>query len=74
MCCTTLQNPDIKGRTEILGVHFKNVPRAPDVDLAVCLSTRPGPLHQTVLPQELTRYLGQFGVHFEGHFEGGAVP
>lgn len=28
-------NPDIKGRTEILGSHFKNVPRAPDVDLGV---------------------------------------
>jgi hypothetical protein len=28
-------NPDIKGRTEILASHFKNVPRATDVDLAV---------------------------------------
>lgn len=40
-----LQNPDIKGRTDILGVHFKNVPRAPDVDLAVL--TRLPPLSMT---------------------------
>ncbi len=40
-----LQNPDIKGRTDILGVHFKNVPRAPDVDLAVL--TRLPPLSLT---------------------------
>lgn len=32
---TQVPNPDIKGRTEILGSHFKNVPRAPDVDLEV---------------------------------------
>lgn len=50
MWCTTLQNPDIKGRTEILGVHFKNVPRAPDVDLAVRHCTRFGAPHHPFLP------------------------
>mmetsp|Transcript_12806 Transcript_12806/g.38653 ORF Transcript_12806/g.38653 Transcript_12806/m.38653 type:complete len:698 (-) Transcript_12806:2204-4297(-) len=38
----SVPNPDIKGRTEILGVHFKNVPRAPDVDLAVIARGTPG--------------------------------
>ncbi len=31
----TVPNPDIRGRTEILASHFKNVPRDADVDLAV---------------------------------------
>ena len=26
-------NPDVAGRSQILEVHFKNVPRATDVDL-----------------------------------------
>ena len=28
-------NPDVKGRQQILEVHFKNIPRGPDVDLHV---------------------------------------
>ena len=31
----TVPNPDVKGRKEILEVHFKNVPAAKDVDLKV---------------------------------------
>jgi len=32
----TVPNPDVKGRKEILEVHFKNVPAGKDVDLKVC--------------------------------------
>lgn len=38
----SVPNPDIKGRTEILGVHFKNVPKADDVDLTVIARGTPG--------------------------------
>lgn len=31
----TVPNPDVKGRKEILEVHFKNVPAGKDVDLKV---------------------------------------
>ena len=36
----TVPNPDVKGRKEILEVHFKNVPAGKDVDLKVwhCIS------------------------------------
>ena len=34
--------PDIKGRQEILKVHIKSVPTAPDVDLAVIAQGTPG--------------------------------
>ena len=33
----TVPNPDVKGRKEILEVHFKNVPAGKDVDLKVSL-------------------------------------
>lgn len=29
-------NPDVKGRQQILEVHFKNIPRSKNVDLSVC--------------------------------------
>ncbi len=35
-------NPDINGRTKILGVHIKNVPLAPDVDLKTIARGTPG--------------------------------
>ena len=33
-------NPDVKGRCQILEVHFKGVPKGPDVDLNVRNLTR----------------------------------
>ncbi len=38
----TVPNPDILGRTEILNVHLKKVPMAPDVDAAVIARGTPG--------------------------------
>ncbi|KAL3156667.1 ATP-dependent zinc metalloprotease FTSH 4, mitochondrial [Trebouxia sp. C0009 RCD-2024] len=38
----TVPNPDVKGRKEILEVHFKNVPAAKDVDLKVIARGTPG--------------------------------
>ncbi|KAK9820213.1 hypothetical protein WJX72_007544 [[Myrmecia] bisecta] len=35
-------NPDVKGRLQILESHFKDVPRAPDVDLQVIARGTPG--------------------------------
>ncbi|KAK9846627.1 hypothetical protein WJX81_007919 [Elliptochloris bilobata] len=35
-------NPDVAGRSQILEVHFKNVPRGPDVDLKVIARGTPG--------------------------------
>ncbi len=32
----TVPNPDVAGRSQILEVHFKSVPRASDVDLKAC--------------------------------------
>ena len=32
----TVPNPDVRGRNQILEVHFKNVPREADVNLEVC--------------------------------------
>lgn len=34
--------PDVKGRQQILESHFKNIPRAPDVDLSVIARGTPG--------------------------------
>lgn len=38
----TVPNPDVKGRTEILASHFKDIPRAQDVDLSVIARGTPG--------------------------------
>ncbi len=38
----TVGNPDIKGREEILAVHVKKVPLAPNVDLSVVARGTPG--------------------------------
>ncbi|BDA41445.1 ATP-dependent zinc metalloprotease FTSH 4, mitochondrial [Coccomyxa sp. Obi] len=38
----TVPNPDVEGRRQILESHFKNVPRAPDVDLRVIARGTPG--------------------------------
>lgn len=38
----TVPNPDVKGRKEILEVHFKNVPAGKDVDLKVIARGTPG--------------------------------
>ncbi len=45
----TVPNPDVKGRKEILEVHFKNVPAGKDVDLKVgtCLITTASLWHDT---------------------------
>ena len=32
----TVPNPDVRGRVQILEVHFRDVPRQDDVDLEVC--------------------------------------
>ncbi len=37
-----LDAPDVRGREEILGVHARNKPLAPDVDLAVLAQQTPG--------------------------------
>ncbi len=38
----TVPNPDIEGRTKILGVHLKKVPMAPDVDARIIARGTPG--------------------------------
>ena len=38
----TVGNPDVKGREQILAVHMKNVPLAPDVDAKVLARGTPG--------------------------------
>ena len=38
----TVPNPDINGRTEIMNVHLKKVPAAPDVDARVIARGTPG--------------------------------
>ncbi|KAK9909143.1 hypothetical protein WJX75_007825 [Coccomyxa subellipsoidea] len=38
----TVPNPDVEGRRQILESHFKNVPRASDVDLRVIARGTPG--------------------------------
>ncbi len=38
----TVPNPDIEGRTQILGVHLKKVPMAPDVDARIIARGTPG--------------------------------
>ncbi len=38
----TVPNPDVKGREEILSVHIKKVPAAPDVDVKVLARGTPG--------------------------------
>src|SRR5258708_10452204 len=38
----TLQPPDRRGRTEILKIHTKKVPLAPDVDLDTIAGATPG--------------------------------
>lgn len=46
----TVPNPDVKGRKEILEVHFKNVPAAKDIDLKVWHHTNTchSPQHATL--------------------------
>jgi cell division protease FtsH len=38
----TVPNPDIEGRTKILGVHLKKVPMGPDVDARIIARGTPG--------------------------------
>ena len=38
----TVSNPDVKGREQILTVHMKNVPLAPDVDARILARGTPG--------------------------------
>jgi len=38
----TVGNPDVKGREQILAVHMKNVPMAPDVDAKILARGTPG--------------------------------
>ena len=38
----TVPNPDIEGRTKILGVHLKRVPMGPDVDARIIARGTPG--------------------------------
>ena len=38
----TVSNPDVKGREQILAVHMKNVPLAPDVDTRLLARGTPG--------------------------------
>ncbi|MFZ4541083.1 MAG: ATP-dependent zinc metalloprotease FtsH [Rickettsiales bacterium] len=38
----TVPNPDIEGRTKILGVHLKKVPMGPDVDAKIIARGTPG--------------------------------
>jgi cell division protease FtsH len=38
----TVPNPDIEGRTKIIGVHLKKVPMAPDVDAKIIARGTPG--------------------------------
>lgn len=38
----TVPNPDIEGRTKIIGVHLKKVPMAPDVDARIIARGTPG--------------------------------